>query len=298
MKKNGNALSDEALLHELQSRLLKKTHLLNARAKLVSELEVLNQKLRDVERVKSGFLSNIRNEINNPLTAILGLSRQMINVPDQNMDRFRKCALLISKEAFNLDFQLRNIFAAAEIEAGEVAVRPAMVNINELVQNQIRYFQFKSEQHHVTVNYEPMAQEYFKTDGALVNVIVMNLLSNAIEFSMPGGSVELECEIEEGKLVLHVIDHGKGINPADVDQIFQRFVQLESGTTKTHQGHGLGLSIVKEFTDLLNGEIDIQSEVGVQTHVIVTLPEFVPEEVPSGFSPGGEELLFDDGEIL
>jgi signal transduction histidine kinase len=290
-------LSDEALLHELQRRLMKKSHLLDAQTRLVSELEKLNEKLREVERVKSGFLSNIRNEINNPLTAILGLSRQISGL-DSADDRIRRCATLINKEAFQLDFQLRNIFSAAEIEAGEVAVCAAVVDINELVRNQIRYFHLKAEQNGIVIDFEAIPQKHFKTDGALFNAIVMNLLSNAIEYSLPGGKVIVDCKVVEGKLVLQVIDYGKGINPADIKQMFQRFVQLESGTTKTHQGHGLGLSIVKEFTDLLGGEIDIKSEVGVETIVTVTLPEFALDEVPSGFAPGGDEILFDEGEIL
>jgi len=296
--KNLSIFPDEAILQELQSRLTRKNQLLTSQTKLVYELEKLNDKLRDVERVKSGFLSNIRNEINNPLTAILGLSRQIIGTRGLNDDKIMRAATLINKEAFNLDFQLRNIFSAAEIEAGEVSIRSAMVNVNELIQNQIQHFQLKAKQLGVTMHYEPNIHHPFKTDGALLNVIVMNLLSNAIEFSMPGGNVTIEYHIDSGNMKLQVKDHGKGINPTDVEQIFQRFVQLETGTTKTHQGHGLGLSIVKEFTDLLNGTINIRSEVGAMTIVTVTLPPFAPDEVPSGFSSSGEEILFDDGEIL
>ena len=295
---NLNRLTDEALLLELQSRLVKKNYLLEAQSKLVSELEKLNDKLRDVEQVKSGFLSNIRNEINNPLTAILGLSRQIIGDHVLNEEKTKRAAGLINKEAFNLDFQLRNIFSAAEIEAGEVSVRPAMVNIKELIQNQIRYFQLKANEHNVSITHDPMPQQYFKTDGEMLNVIVMNLLSNAIEFSLPGGEVNIRYDLHPQEIVLKVEDHGKGIHPTNVKQIFQRFVQLDTGTTKTHQGHGLGLSIVKEFTDLLNGKIDIKSDVGIRTLITVSLPEFALDAVPTGFSSTGGELLFDEGEVL
>lgn len=290
-------MSDELLLKELQRRLFQKDQALETQMRLVSELENVNGKLREVERVKSGFLSNIRNEINNPLTAILGLSVQIIGNDASHHEKTKKAARLINKEAFSLDFQLRNIFSAAEIEAGEVAVQPAIVNVHELILNQIRYFHFKAEQNNVSVSYEPLTTAYFKTDGGMLAAIVMNLLSNGIEYSNSGAVVTLKCTLAQDELLLKVQNEGEEILPDKVNQVFQRFVQMQTGSTKNHQGHGLGLAIVKEFTDLLNGTIDIQSANGV-TVVTVRLPAFSLDDTPSGFSPHGEELLFDEGEML
>lgn len=290
-------LSDESLLDELQRRLSKKDQALEAQLRLVSELENLNEKLREVERVKSGFLSNIRNEINNPLTAILGLSLQIIGNGTAQPEKTQRAARLINKEAFSLDFQLRNIFSAGEIEAGEVSVQPAIVNVHELILNQIRYFQFKANQNNVAVSYAPLADVNFRTDGAMLAAIVMNLLANAIEYSNHGGVVTLGCTLFQHELLLSVQNYGKEIHPDHVKRVFQRFVQMETGSTKHHQGHGLGLSIVKEFTDLLNGTIAIRSLEGA-TIVTVRLPAFSLDDTPAGFSPHGEELLFDEGEVL
>ena len=89
-----------------------------------------------------------------------------------------------------------------------------------------------------------------------------------------------------------------GIDLKDRKHIFERFKQLDAGTTKTHQGHGLGLSIIKEFTDALRGKIEIDSEVNKQTTVTIILPEFEMSLMAEGFSSDGQEMLFTDEEVL
>ena len=296
--KTREVLSDSLLLEELKSRLEEKNKLLQTQSEFVVELKELNDRLRDSERVKSGFLSNIRNEINNPLTSILGLSAQIIHGQVIDTEKIKHIASLINKEAFSLDFQLRNIYSAAEIEAGEIAPQPAQVNIDALIENQIQYFQFKATGHGVTILYQPTKGKHFRTDGAMLQSIVMNLLANAIEFSFENQPVTISCQYTGHQLVLVVRNFGKGIDPKDVKLIFERFKQLDTGTTKTHHGHGLGLSVVQEFAEALQGKIEIASEVDKQTSVTVSLREFLVVQGPEGFSSDGQEMLFTDEEVL
>jgi signal transduction histidine kinase len=299
MEHDSNYLTDQFLLEELQKRLTEKNKLLKEQAELVIQLENLNDRLRDTERMKSGFLSNIRNEINNPLTSILGLSHQLSQGPALDDLKVKRIAAMIGKEAFSLDFQLRNIFSAAEIEAGEVTPQAAIVDIDELINTQIEYFRAKALQHEVSINFEHGQDRNFKTDGKLVQAIVMNILANAIEFSPPNKTVTIHCEIRNNnQLIIEVKDVGPGIPKDEMKNIFQRFTQLETGSTKTHSGHGLGLSIVKEFCDSLRGQVDIDSKEGDYTKVKVVLPEFEMSQLPEGFSMDGQEVLFGDEQML
>jgi signal transduction histidine kinase len=299
MKKK-QELSDELLLDELKKRLNAKNQSLQLQQTMLMELEGLNDRLRDADRMKSGFLSNIRNEINNPLTSIIGLAAQLMTGKGMDEEKIHRISFLISKEAFSLDFQMRNIFSAAEIEAGEVNVRPSMVDVEELVRGQINYFNLKIEQRKIkiTVLHKPLSGEkIFKTDPFILHSIIMNLLANAIEFSPEQGNVILQTEINDKQLTLQVQDFGEGISESEYKHIFDRFKQLEGGTTKKHQGHGLGLSIVKEFVDDLRGTLDIQSEKGKTTIITVGLPSLSEDMVPEGFS-NGDEILFGDEEVL
>lgn len=296
--KHTEILSDSFLLEELRNRLKEKNKLLQNQAAMVAELEDLNDKLRETERVKSGFLSNIRNEINNPLTSVLGLSQQLMSGKVTDQERIARIAGLINKEVFSLDFQLRNIFSAAEIEAGEITPEPAIVEVDTLVQSQVDYFFTKAAQHKVSFSVHDTGNKRFKTDGKMLQNMVMNLLANAIEFSPAGGTVHIACEIKDDKLTISVKDSGPGIPDEDQKRLFSRFKQLQSGTTKEHSGHGLGLSIVKEFADALHGEIKLVSQPGQGVTATVMVPEFELSRLPEGLSLDGQEILFGDEEIF
>lgn len=291
-------LTDELLLEELKERLAAKTQSLQLQQTMLAELNELNNRLRDADKVKSGFLSNIRNEINNPLTSIIGLASQLMTSKGMNEEKIHRISFLISKEAFSLDFQLRNIFSAAEIEAGEVNIRPSLVNVEELIQGQIKYFSLKMGQRKISVTHKKLSDEkIFQTDPFILHSIVMNLLANAMEFSPENNEVIIQTKIEDKRLTLMVQDFGEGISESEYKRIFDRFKQLEGGTTKKHQGHGLGLSIVKEFVDDLRGTLDIKSEKGKTTIITVGLPSLSEDQLPEGFS-NGDEILFGDEEVL
>lgn len=239
------------------------------------ELESLNRKLQASEAMKGHFLSNIRNEINNPLTAISGLARHLMTgrcAPEQ----VPEIAGLIYSEAFDLDFQLRNIFVAAELEAGEAQPEFCHVEIESLLKNTVellaRHLALKQ------INVIESVSSYstapvFTSDAQMLQLMLINLLMNAIEFSPVGGTVRVEMEISPVGLQLSVTDHGSGIDPADQKKIFDRFVQMESGTTKSHRGHGLGLSIVRALVEILGGEVTVESARGAGARFSLSIPD-------------------------
>ena len=108
-------------------------------------LEQLNRKLKEAEQLKSDFLSNIRNEINNPLSSIIALSRELMDQSDVTKEDLGKNQLphLIYREATALDFQLKNIFTAADIESGLLYPNPSQIDLSHLMNNLIDYFKDK-----------------------------------------------------------------------------------------------------------------------------------------------------------
>jgi len=116
-----DGMNDAELLAELAKRFRDTSKALHDMRVMNEKIEKLNIKLAESEKLKSNFLSNIRNEINNPLTAILNMAGQLA-LPQKDEQSRQLMARMIHDEAFDLDFQLRNIFMAAEIEAGEAAV--------------------------------------------------------------------------------------------------------------------------------------------------------------------------------
>lgn len=290
-------ITDDELIQELSNRFARSR-------KAFSDLSVVNHKLLDVnarlersESLKSNFLSNIRNEINNPLNAIMGLSAQLAIVASDN-EEITSLASLISAEANQLDFQLRNIFIAAELEAGEVSPRCTKIHIASLLRDIVDSFQHSAAKKNVTL--ELVRQDGEENliaviDFEKVHIIISNLLANAIEFSNDGGAVQVSFSITgDGNLLINVQDHGVGIAPEDQQRIFDRFVQLDTGTTRSHPGHGLGLSITKALVEYIQGKIILASAPGEGTLVTVIIPPCSILDDEDSFSEAGNLFLFDD----
>jgi len=292
-----NKLTDSELLAELDKRFKSNKKILAQQSKLLAELELVNKRLLTAEQVKTQFLSNIRNEIVNPLTSILGLST---NLKDHFNDQeaINRTSNLIYQEAFDLDFQLSNIFVAAELEAGELAPEIAHANINEVVKQIVQQLKQKADKKEITIKIEnKLAESIFRTDAEKIHVIIINLLANAIEFSHEGGDINITLTAESGELLISIQDFGIGIELDNQTVIYDRFKQLESGSTKGHAGHGLGLSIVKDLLDLLVGKIALESKLNVGSTFTIYLNEG-DEKDDLNLTLGGNEFLFNEGDEL
>jgi signal transduction histidine kinase len=288
-------LSDQALLATLQQRLEVNRKALNDLQGATRQLEATNLKLQESEALKSDFLSNIRNEINNPLAAILGLAKQLAT-GGLNQQRQLSAAQMIYSEAYHLDFQLQNIFIAAELEAGEAAPSYSRVELQPLVTGIIDALAPAADRKKIEIEVHLDPDLIFVSDAQKLQVLLLNLLDNAIEFGEQGSQVALTLTVAPTGLNAVVTDTGPGIDPSDQKVIFDRFRQLDRGSTKRHRGHGLGLSICRSLVELLGGEIGIQSVPGAGCEVCFLLP--VPDVEADIVAHDANLFLFDESEIF
>ena len=170
-------ISDEELIAELKQRCDLNKKALEESKNLNEELIKVNKKLEDSESLKSHFVSNITNEIINPFTSILGLSKAILSVDKENWKRVFSMVALIHSEAFSLDFQFRNIFVAAKIEAGDIYPETFTVDINNLVESVVDAFKFEAKKKHLNVFVQPCEAAdkektfVFKTDPEKLKLI-------------------------------------------------------------------------------------------------------------------------------
>jgi len=293
-------ISDEDLIQELKRRFEDNAIALANLRVMTGKLESLNEKLRQSEALKSNFLSNIRNEINNPLTAITGSAQQLLSGKGSPAD-VRALALVIHNEAFDLDFQLQNIFAAAELEAGEIAISVARVDVAALIRNLIKAFVRKADEKRIALKFEcvcsggPEGALPFRTDPDKLQKIISNLLANAVEFNHEGKPVVIRAWKDGAQLRVSVADEGIGIPEADRHKIFDRFVQLDMGIRKRHRGQGLGLAITRAFLEILGGSISLTANEAGGSIFTISLAESGTESEGDAVSESGNELLFDTG---
>ncbi|HMI66480.1 MAG TPA: HAMP domain-containing sensor histidine kinase [Cyclobacteriaceae bacterium] len=292
-----SAITDQELIMELEQRLNKSVPSQISSRELLLRIDHLSVRLREAEQMKSDFLSNIRNEIVNPLSALLGLSQALLSV--ESIKQVQHLALLLHQEAFDLDFQMRNLFAAAEIEANGFRPVSIQTDILSVVNLSIEAFtpRIQRKQLHVALNSSPEI-EYITIDPALLHLIFSNVLANAIEFSSLGKSIIITLSKSQREFHLSIRDFGIGFDMANRENIFDRFKQLHTGTTKAYRGQGLGLSIVQECVDALGASMQVNSVVGHHTEFAFSFPVSLNPPLPGGISDSGNDVLFAPEEII
>jgi signal transduction histidine kinase len=289
-------LTNEQLLGELARRMQETDSNQQELDQLNSTIRDLSLRLNESEALKSHFISNISNELVNPFTSILALAENILSVEKENWKKVIQMVALIHTEVFNLDFQLKNIFAAAKIEAGETFPEITLVNVDKLMGNLINSFKYEARRKRLKINYASKNSSskettlYFKSDAEKIYLVVSNLLSNAIKFSFDEGEIQIQAIKEEDQLHISVKDFGQGISKANEQIIFDRFKRIDNGINSINRGHGLGLSIIKALTDLLSGKIHFTSELGKGATFHLHITESSAET--TGISTDADELFF------
>jgi len=295
-------LSDKQLLKELRDRLDERRNYEEEVKELSKEYQEVTRKLKESEALKSHFISNISNEIVNPFTSILGLSKSILAVEKHDWKKVVSMVALIHSEAFNLDFQLRNIFVAAKIEAGEIQPNIAKVNIRSLIQTVIDAFNLVARKMSIEIDLQFNIDFgfgknfYFKTDSEKLKLVVSNLINNALKYSYKDSKVIVTVWVDDDLLSMSVQDFGTGISEKNQKIIFERFKRLDSGINSINRGHGLGLSITKALLDVLGGNIEINSKKGEGSTFTIALPE--ARNIVDGFSGDGNDIFFDEGDEI
>ncbi len=265
------------LLTEVENFREELSRLKEENAELSRNLFEVNCKLRDSERLKGHFISNITNEIINPFASILALAENIKKLEEGQLLQAHRMAELIFEEAFHLDFQLKNIFSAAMLEAGIEEIKPARIYPDVFCNHLLDYFQSqlikKSIRLQVGQTNEFANGKPFITDHKKLDLIIKNLISNSIKFSPDGSVVELNFIQKNDRLLIEVSDQGKGINPDDRKVIFDRFKQLDEKINSINTGHGLGLSIVQAYTEMLGGEVNLNDNQDKGVRITISIPE-------------------------
>jgi signal transduction histidine kinase len=288
-------LSDDELIRELKKRFdTTKKALYDVRV-ITKKLEDMNRKLRISEQVKSSFVSLVKNEINNPLTSILGLSEQLRS-GTHPPDTVNTIADMIHQESFTLDFQLRNVFITAELESGEAEMQGASVDVEVLIRDAIDSCQHLIKEKQLKYDVQVEGGAVFNTDPEKLSLIISNLLSNAVSFNNVGGRVDIKVGVAGNILNLSIQDSGIGIDPNRMSRLFDRFYQSDTGVRKLYKGHGLGLAVIKALLDLMGGTIRAESPGGGGATFSISLPPLQSNANTNTFSVDGSEFLFDDDE--
>jgi two-component system cell cycle sensor histidine kinase PleC len=236
------------------------------------ELKIARDRAVQMDRTKTQFFANMSHELRTPLNAILGFSELL------KLDVFAakrvEYANLIHGAGTHLLSLVNDLLDLSRIEAGKLELHEQPINLAELIEECTETVAARARARElklvrdIEANLPPVI-----ADRRAVKQILLNLLTNAIKFSKPGGTIEVFASLAPSvALRFGVRDEGIGIAEDEQDHVFERFGQARSEATSPEKGSGLGLPIVKGLAEAHGGSITMQSRVGQGTCVTVMLP--------------------------
>ncbi len=237
---------------------------------LEEDTRLAEQKVTELERLKSDFIAIASHELRTPLGLVIGhatfLSESASEEQKPDVD-------VILRNAMRLKEVIEQFTDSDLLEQGLYRLRKKKISINTLIQSAVNAHQPFAKEKNISLSAEvgtiPLVVE---ADPEKLEVIVGNLIKNAIIFNNEGGVVRAKAEQVPGYIKITVADNGVGIPLEEQDQIFKRFYQVEKHLTRHHGGMGLGLSIAKEMIELHGGRIWVESVEGRGSKFMFILP--------------------------
>jgi PAS domain S-box-containing protein len=243
------------------------------RRKMIDDLMVAKEKAEESDRLKSAFLANMSHEIRTPLNSIIGFS-ELLCGEDNDPDEVKRFSSIIQSSGNRMLQLISNLIDISKIESGTELVSYSQVFPVRIIEEAVSQFQLMAEKKSVIIKScfpRGMEDLSVSTDSLKLEQIITNLVNNALKFTTLG-SIEICLEQRSEEVLFSVRDTGIGIPPSKLDQIFDRFYQVNSAQSFRSEGAGLGLSLCKGMVELLGGKIWVESEEGKGSTFYFTLP--------------------------
>ena len=236
----------------------------------------------EVEKLKSTFVAIVSHELRTPLNAILGYSEMFKEAVYGPMNEKQvNMAERIMKNTTRLLGLINDLLDQAQMEAGKLTIQMGPVKPAELLEALHGLMDKTAADKNIrlTSEIDPNLPDTLNGDAARLQQILVNLVNNAVKFTDQGSIRVRLFHPNANKWGIVVSDTGAGIPQSELPYIFETFRQVDGAATRVHGGFGLGLSIVRQLVNIMNGEIEVQSKLGKGTTFIITLPLAISEKV-------------------
>jgi signal transduction histidine kinase len=224
-------------------------------------------------RLKSEFVHNVSHELKTPLTLIRLYAETLQRKENLESEQKQEAYQIITKESERLSYMINNVLDFARIEMGKKEFNFEKGYLSHLVLETLNSYQYHLEKKGFTIHAD-IAADFPETrfDREAMASVVINLLSNAMKFSLQKKDVTVRLYTENDDAILQVEDKGIGINPKELDRIFGRFYRIKDQVVSETRGSGLGLPLVKHIIEAHGGEIKVESEPGKGSVFSAILP--------------------------
>lgn len=254
--------------------------------------ELVSKQLRETQKVRSKFFANVTHEFRTPLTLIIGPISDLIS---RLKGDDQKVLSLAKHNALKLQKLIDQLLSLSKLEIGKLALQTEERVLAQFIQPVVISFTSLAESKNINYDYR---LEYVDVncmvDSEKIEIILYNLISNAFKFTSPAGTISIDINFDEqtSRLCIEVKDDGIGIKEEEQKRVFERFFQSENQNSGDHSGTGIGLSLVSELVNLMNGTLSLDSEYGTGCTFKVGLPlQVATPSAGQSFAPDSTQII-------
>jgi two-component system phosphate regulon sensor histidine kinase PhoR len=236
--------------------------------------------VRRLERMRSEFVANVSHELKTPIAAVKGFAETLLAGALNDKETAKSFLQIIFDESERLNRLIGDILELSKIESKRIPLQFSPVHLHTFIGNCLHVMNSEAVKKSIDLNMQVDENLYIEADEDRLRQILINVLSNGINYTPEGGKVKIRVEppvngkvtMENEMVKLTISDTGIGIPKKDLPRIFERFYRVDKARSRSSGGTGLGLSIVKHLVELHKGTIRVESEVGMGTKFIIELP--------------------------
>ena len=228
------------------------------------ELQSALNKLSELDRMKSNFISNISHELRTPLTHIKGYQELLLAGAMGKLNPEQESTInIIKKSSERLERLIEDLISFSLVAKGDITLKLSSVNIGVLVNNVVKHNQSKAEEKKIhLLAHIPENLPIIKADEQKISWVIMQLLDNALKFTPECGKIDVSMQLVDMGILVSIEDSGIGIPSKSISEIFEPFHQLDGNSNRKYGGTGLGLTLVRQIIEAHHTQIHVTSEIG------------------------------------
>lgn len=234
--------------------------------------------IKKLEKVRKDFVANVSHELKTPVTSIKGFTETLLDGALHDEKALESFLNIILKESNRLQSLVYDLLELSKIEQEDLKLNINQVEMNKMIHDIVDSLKKRAEDKQIDIQIFEEQLLTVEGDSLRLQQIFINLLSNAIAYTLPSGKVEVHIQDDDEFVVISIADTGIGIEKEEIPRIFERFYRVDRARSRNSGGTGLGLAIVKHSVEAHHGEIHVESEVGKGSRFIVKLWKIIPKQ--------------------
>jgi signal transduction histidine kinase len=242
---------------------------------MANRISIMIEQLKETDARRRELVANVSHELNTPLTSIRGYveTLTMRDHPLTEEER-EKYLNIVNAEVLRLNRLIEDLTELSKLDAKEIALMKSPTEVETLVRRVVSKYELQAQQQHIALSVQSAVDALqIEIDEMRIEQVLANLIVNALRYTPAGGSVSVSVSETPTKVAIVVSDTGQGIPQEDIHHIFERFYRVDKSRSRDGGGTGLGLAIAKHLVELHSGTIEVDSQVGKGTMMVVKLPK-------------------------